>query len=141
MSIRTERVSRMIQREVADLLQRDFAEATQSLVTVTDVRVTKDLGIAYVNVSVLGDTQAERDAAFARVDALASQVRGALGHEIRHQVRRIPEIRFFLDDGPQKTAHMDELFAQIRAERDERGVSHRIDDDDSADDAPGRGDY
>ena len=140
MSIRTERVSRMIQREVADLLQRDFAEATQSLVTVTDVRVTKDLGIAYVNVSVLGDTQAERDAAFARVDALSSQVRGELGHAIRHQVRRIPEIRFFLDDGPQRAAHMDELFAKIRAERDERGVSHQIDaDDDSA--APSRGDY
>ncbi len=68
MSIRTERVARMIQREVADLLQTDFGEASQSLVTVTGTRVTADLGIAYVNVSVLGDTPESRKAAFQRLD-------------------------------------------------------------------------
>ena len=140
MSIRTDRVARMIQREVADLLQRDFSEATQSLVTVTDVRMTKDLGIAYINVSVLGDTRAERDAAFARVDAIRDEVRQALAGEIRNAVRRIPELRFFLDDSAQQRAHMDSLFDKIRAEREERGVPHTIDpDNDSA--APSRGDY
>ena len=49
MSIRTDRVGRMIQREVADLLVTDFGEASQSLVTVTGVRMTDDLGTAYVD--------------------------------------------------------------------------------------------
>lgn len=138
MSIRTERVARMIQREVADLLQTDFGEASQSLVTVTGTRVTADLGIAYVNVSVLGDTPESRKAAFQRLDAETPAIRKALAARIRHQVRRIPELRFFLDEGPQKRARMDDLFAQIRAEREERGAT---DAPDSTDDAESRGDY
>lgn len=117
MSIRTERVARMLQREVADLLQNEFHEASQSLLTVTEVRVTKDLGIAYVHVSVLGDNPGQRTVAFRRVEVLTPQIRQALAARIRHQVRRIPELRFFLDEGQQHAAHMDALFMQIRAAR------------------------
>src|SRR5690606_6833987 len=117
MSIRTDRVASMLQREVADRLQNEFYEASHSLLTVTDVRMTKDLGIAYVNVSVLGDDEGQRRAAFKRLDALTPQVRQALAARIRHQVRRIPELRFFLDESQQHAAHMDALFAQIRSER------------------------
>ena len=136
MSIRTDRVARMIQREVADLLQQDFSEATQSLLTVTDARVTKDLGIAYLNVSILGDTKPQREAAFARLEGQTDQIRHALAQRIRHQVRRIPELRFFLDDGPQKVARMEELFDKIRAERDDELASG-----DAEQETPARGDY
>ena len=136
MSIRTDRVARMIQREIADLLQTEFSEATHSLVTVTGARVSPDLGVASIEVSVLGETPEARRAAFARVEGLAPQVRHALAQRIRHQVRRIPEVRFFLDDGPQRSARMDELFARIAAERGETAA------DDGADEpAEGRGDY
>ncbi|MEO0557563.1 MAG: 30S ribosome-binding factor RbfA [Bacteroidota bacterium] len=136
MSIRTDRVARMIQREVADLLQQDFSEATQSLLTVTDARVTKDLGIAYLNVSILGDTKPQREAAFARLEGQTDQIRHALAQRIRHQVRRIPELRFFLDEGPQKVARMEELFDQIREERGDGLAS-----DDAEPESPARGDY
>ena len=138
MSIRTDRVGRMIQREVADLLQQDFGEATQSLVTVTGVRMTDDLGIAYVDLSVLGGTPQARQAAFARVEGQTTEIRHALAQRIRHQVRRIPELKFFLDEGPQKAARMDELFAQIAAERDERGGADGTDPDEEQ---PSRGEY
>ncbi len=117
MSIRTERVSRMIQREVADLLQNEFHEASHSMLTITGVRMTKDLGIAYVHVSVLGDKPEQRNAAFKRLEALTVQIRQALAQRIRHQVRRIPELRFFLDDSQQHAARIEELFAQIHAEQ------------------------
>lgn len=115
MSIRTERVSRMIQREVADLLQNDFYETSQSMLTVTGVRITKDLGIAYVDVSVFGDKPELRQLAFKRLESITVQVRQALAKRIRHQMRRIPEIRFFLDESQQNVARMEELFAQIHA--------------------------
>ncbi|HYE96514.1 MAG TPA: 30S ribosome-binding factor RbfA [Rubricoccaceae bacterium] len=117
MSIRTERVGKMIQKEVADLLQNDFREASHSLLTVTDARVTKDLSIAYVNVSVMGDSAEQRKAAFRRLESATPQIRQALAGRIRHQVRRIPELRFFLDESPQRVARMDELFARIESER------------------------
>ena len=137
MSIRTDRVARMIQREVADVLQQDFSEATQSLLTVTDARVTKDLGIAYLNVSILGDSKPQRDAAFARLEGQTDQIRHALAQRIRHQVRRIPELRFFLDEGPQKVARMEELFDQIRADRG----AHELANEEPNRESPARGDY
>ncbi len=137
MSIRTDRVGRMIQREVADLLQQDFGEATQSLVTVTGVRMTDDLGVAYVDLSVLGGTPEARKAAFLRVEGQTVEIRHALAQRIRHQVRRIPELKFFLDEGPQKAARMDELFAKIAAERDDSDPS----DDEPTDERPARGEY
>lgn len=119
MSIRTERLSRMVQREVAELLGGEFHEASQALVTVTNVRVTNDLGIAYVYLSVLGEEEGRRQIAFRRVEDLAPQVRHALAQRIRHQVRKIPELRFFLDETQQQAARMEELFDRIRAERGE----------------------
>lgn len=137
MSIRTDRVARMIQREVADLLQQDFAEATHSLTTITDARMSPDLGVATLQVSVLGATPEARQAAFARLEGATPQIRQALAARIRHQVRRIPELRFFLDEGQERAAHMDEIFARIAAERGDAPDA----DTDSDDETPSRGDY
>ncbi|MEM8559071.1 MAG: 30S ribosome-binding factor RbfA [Bacteroidota bacterium] len=137
MSIRTERVSKLIQKEVADLLNNDFHETSQSMLTITGARVTKDLGIAYLDVSVLGDTVQQRKVAFRRLEDIAPQVRTALASRVRHQMRRVPELRFFLDERQQQAAHMEDLFAKIRAERAERGVEE-IDELDGEDaDGPG----
>ena len=128
MSIRTERLARLVQREVADILLNELYEASQSMVTVTNVRVTADLGIAYVNVSVMGENPARREIAFRRIEELAPQIRQALASRIRHQVRRIPEIRLFLDETAQKVQRMEDLFTQIREDRGETSVP-----DDAAD--------
>jgi ribosome-binding factor A len=117
MSLRTDRVAKLIQHEVAEILQREFHEASQSLLTVTGARVTSDLSVAYVDVSVLGDRPEQRQAAFKRVEGLTMEIRRALAARLRHQFKRMPELRFFLDETPQHAARMDELFEQIRAGR------------------------
>lgn len=124
MSIRTERVAKLIQREVADLFNTEFAEQVQPLVTVTDARVTKDLSIAYVYVSIYSSTDAERDAAFRHLEELVPDLRNALASRIRHQLRTIPELRLFLDESLERAAKMEDLFDRIRAER-----KRRTDDD------------
>ena len=60
---------------------------------------------------------------------MAPQVRQALAQRIRHQVRRIPELKFFLDESQQMVARMEELFDKIREERSDR-------DDQPEDDTP-----
>ena len=122
MSIRTERVARLVQREVADILNSEYGDQVQPLVTVTNARVTPDLSIAYVYVSVLGETQAAREAAFRQIEGIADQVRHSLASRIRHQLRTVPELRFFLDETQQKAQKMDDLFDRIRAERERRGA-------------------
>ena len=120
MSIPTERVATLIQQEVADLLNTDFREITQSLVTVTDARVTADLSIAYIYVSILGTSDEERQIAFSQIEKAATEIRSALASRIRHQVRSIPELRFMLDESLERAAHIEELLDEARAERMER---------------------
>jgi ribosome-binding factor A len=123
MSIRAERVAKLLQREVADILQSEFSEELQPMLTVTSARVSKDLSIAYVDVSVLGETQAQRQAVFRHLEELTPQVRSALAGRIRHQVRSIPELRFFLDESAENARRMGDLFDRIRAERERREES------------------
>ena len=137
MGIRTERVSKLLQREIADILQTEFSEQVPAMVTVTNARVTKDLSIAYVDVSVYGQEPAQRQAAFRHLEELTPQVRASLAQRIRHQVRVIPEVRFFLDESLQRAEHMNDLFARIRAEREGR-ESGAADDRSAADGADGQ---
>ncbi len=120
MSIRTERVAKLIQREVAKILQEDYAERLTPMVTITDARITKDLSVAYVYASVMGDTEAERKATFKQLEGLTDAVRSTLANRIRHQLRTVPELRFFLDESLQRAKRMETLFDRIRAERERR---------------------
>ena len=117
MSIRTERVARLLQREIASLLLTDFSQEIPGIVTLTGVRVTKDLSIAYAYLSVLSTTPSDRKATFEHVESLTPAIRNALASRIRHQVRKIPELRFFLDDSFEQAAKLDALFEDIRAEK------------------------
>lgn len=120
MSIRSERVSKLLQREIADILQTEFQGQLPTLFTVTNVRVTKDFSIAYVDVSVYGEELSQRQAAFRHLEELTPQIRASLASRIRHQVRSIPDIRFFLDESIHDAKKMDDLFDRIRAERSRR---------------------
>ncbi len=118
MSIRTQRVAKLLQREIADVLTKDFGQ--QLMVTVTNTRVTKDLASAYVYVSEFGQTAGQRKAAFRHLEEQVPQIRTALASRIRHQLRIVPELRFFLDESLEQAKKMDSLFDQIRAERAQR---------------------
>jgi ribosome-binding factor A len=116
MSIRTERVASMLQREIAEILRHDFASQIQHMITVTGVRVTNDLGKAYVYVSVLGDDDAIKQTAIDELKSLSVQVRKTLAGKIRHQLKGVPELRFFLDDSLAEAARLEELFGQIHSD-------------------------
>jgi ribosome-binding factor A len=123
MSIRTKRIAELVQREIASILQRDYRNQLQPMVTVTHARVTDDLSIAYVYASVMGDTSKKREATFRQLKELTPEIREKLASRIRHQVRTIPELKFFLDESLQKAKRMENLFDRIREEREHRDGS------------------
>ncbi len=120
MSVYTERVAELVQREVARILQRDYADQLQPMVTITRARVTDDLSIAYLYASVMGDTSEEREATFEQLKALTPEIRKQLASRIRHQVREIPELKFFHDESLEEAKRMENLFDRIREERERR---------------------
>lgn len=123
MSIHTERVAELVQREVARILQREYSDQLQPMVTVTRVRMTGDLSIAYVYASVMGDSSEEREATFRQLKALAPEIRDELASRIRHKVKEIPDLKFFLDESLQRAKRMENLFDRIREERQRRNDS------------------
>jgi len=123
MSIRMERVASLFQKEIAGILGSEFSDQLHPMVTVTGVRVTADLSIAYVYVSVMGDSDSLKNAALAKLVELTPRVRKSLGRAIRHQVKSIPELRFFLDKTLETANKLDEIFDKIHEERDGRSLS------------------
>jgi ribosome-binding factor A len=117
MSIRTERVAKLLQRELAGILSTEYSDQLKPMVTVTGVQVTNDLSIATCYVSVLGDDPAQKNATFGHLSELTTQVRTRLASRIRHQLKSVPELRFKLDETLTEAARLEELFGKIRSER------------------------
>ncbi|PSQ95745.1 MAG: 30S ribosome-binding factor RbfA [Bacteroidetes bacterium SW_9_63_38] len=128
MSIYTERVAELVQREVARILQREYSDQLQPMVTITRARMTGDLSIAYVYASVMGDDSEQREATFKQLKALTPEIRDQLASRIRHKVKEIPELKFFLDESMQRAKRMENLFDRIREEREHRESKEDSDD-------------
>jgi ribosome-binding factor A len=106
---RQQKISKLIQKDLGEIFQREIASLTGSymLVTVTKVYVTKDLSIAKVYLSIFGVQDKEK--AFELIKASAKPIRGMLAQRVRHQLRVIPELKFYLDDSLDYIEHIDEL--------------------------------
>lgn len=118
MSIRTERLSAVIQRDLGKIIQKSY-QRSGSFITITKVDVTEDLLIAKVFISVYAPGKDE-DAIFAHLEEQKVNIRKELASKIRHQVRRIPELHFINDETAEYVEKMENLFQKIRKERKQR---------------------
>lgn len=115
MSIRTKRLASVIQKDLGGILQQNYQPAG-CFITVTRVRITDDLSIAKVYLSVF--TQ-ERDPKiiYQFIDDNQDKIRYELAGKIKNQVRRIPELLFFEDDTAEYVNKMEKLFDKARKQR------------------------
>ena len=105
---RLEKVNKLIQKELGDIFQKELKPAVPMLmITVTHVRVTSDLGYANVYLSVFGVDDKKK--VVEEVNQNAKAIRGLLGNRIRHQMRVVPELRFFEDDSLDYIENIDNL--------------------------------
>ena len=96
-SKRQNQVSSFIQKELGELFLLKGAEwVPGKMLTISVVRITKDLGIANIFLSVFPSGDADK--VIEDLNKKGSEIRYELGTRIRHSVRRIPELRFHLDD-------------------------------------------
>lgn len=111
-SKRQQKVARQIQKDLGDIFQRDAQHLVNgAFVTVTAVRMTPDLGIARAYLSFLPEKK--KDILFESIQENVRFIRQKLGERVRHQLRIVPELQFYLDDTAEYAAKMDALFANI----------------------------
>ncbi|HNK43110.1 MAG TPA: 30S ribosome-binding factor RbfA [Flavobacteriales bacterium] len=107
-SLRQNKVNSLLQKEVAGILQEEGRRLLPGgLITVTGVRVSPDLGVAKVYVSLF--PVKDKAAALERIRDDAHHLRGALGRRVGRQMRVIPELIFHLDDSLDKQEEIDKL--------------------------------
>lgn len=124
---RAERVADQIQREVAEIISRDLADPRVEAITVSAVRMSRDLSQA--TVFVTAHTQADLPSCVDVLNRAAGFVRRKLG--VRMHMRYLPKIRFAPDDTLERAWRMDELISSVRGAGEER--AGEPDDEDKRD--------
>ena len=93
---RQARISRLLQKELADIFQSQTRMMRGVLVSVTRVKISPDLSICTAYLSVFPSDKGEE--LLENIRGNEKSVRYELGTRVRNQLRIIPELRFFLDD-------------------------------------------
>jgi ribosome-binding factor A len=107
-STRQKKVSRLIQKELADIFLKKGNEfAHGKLVSLTRVRVSPDLSFAKVYISIFPPTNQED--ILHSIQEHSAKIRFDLGQKIRSQLRIVPDIAFHIDDSLDYIDKIDKL--------------------------------
>ena len=107
-STRQLKVAREIHKDLAEIIRaKGMATFGGALVTVSEVRVSPDLSVAKVYVSIFpSDKQAF---VMQWLEENNKALRGELGHQVAKQFRIVPELVFYLDTSLDYAEHIEEL--------------------------------
>ncbi len=107
-STRQNKISKLIHREMANIILKiNKAKYQGKLISVTVVRVTKDLGIAKIYLSIFPSEFAAD--ILKEIELNNKQLRGELGRILGKNLRVIPELQFYIDDSLDYIDHINEL--------------------------------
>ena len=108
---RIEKINRLIQKDLAEILRdKSRTDFLNAMMSVTKVSITSDLSFArvYVSIFVAGNKYTDEQI----LDLLTEKkdyIRMLLGQKVRHQLRIIPDLMFFIDDTLEYAKRIDEL--------------------------------
>ncbi|KYG84404.1 30S ribosome-binding factor RbfA [Roseivirga seohaensis] len=104
--------SKLIQKEISEIFQKEYsAKFIGSLVTVSDVSMSPDLGLARIYLSIFPVKSAEK--IMEEIEAAKSKIRGSLGKRIGKEVRIIPHIAFHVDSTAEEAEKMDQIINKL----------------------------
>jgi len=107
-SAKLAKAERLIQKELSDVLKKETQWAVQgTIISVTDVRLSPDLSIARVQLSVFPTEKRESVRAFC--DDNKAHIRFSLGRATRGKIRRVPELYFYIDEFYDRLERINEL--------------------------------
>jgi len=107
-STRLNKVNKLLQKDLGEIIQLDMKHVTRgALVTVTKVKVTSDLSIARVYLSLFATK--DKETLLEEIRKHGSEIRGKLGNRVRHQLRVVPELQFYEDDSLDYIENIDHL--------------------------------
>ena len=104
---RQNKISRLLQKELSEIFLLQTKAMPGVLVSVSAVSISPDMSIARVYLSVFPSEKAEE--IVKNVNDNMKTIRYELGTRVRHQLRIIPELKFFVDDSLDYIEKIDSL--------------------------------
>lgn len=109
-STRQAKIARLIQKELSEIFRQQTAKTQGKIVSVTNVRVSPDLSIARVYLSIFPSDNNEE--ILKSIQDSARTIRYELAQKVRYQLRKCPELSFYLDDSLDYLENIDNLLGK-----------------------------
>lgn len=104
---RQNKIARLLQKELSVIFQEQTRAMHGVMVSVTRTKISPDLSICTAYLSIFPSERGEE--LLKNIEKNASQIRFTLGQRVRHQLRIVPELRFFIDDSLDYIDRIDQL--------------------------------
>ncbi|MEN6616027.1 MAG: 30S ribosome-binding factor RbfA [Syntrophorhabdus sp.] len=107
MRYRRLRVQDLLREEISLIIQREMQDRGLGFITVVEVRMTEDLKLAKVYVSIYGDEETQKNS-FEALKKSKGYIKFLLGKRV--QLRYMPDLTFLLDDTLERVQKLEEIF-------------------------------
>lgn len=104
---RQNKICRLLQKELSEIFLGQTRKMHGTLVSVSIVRISPDLSIAKAYLSIFPSEKAQ--AMVDAVNASSREIRYELAQRVRYQLRKMPELHFYLDDSLDYIENIDNL--------------------------------
>ena len=116
-STRQAKISRLLQKYLSEIFRQQTAKTHGTLVSVSAVRVSPDLSIARAYLSIFPSDKSQE--ILKHITESAKTIRYELAQKVRFQLRKCPELSFYLDDSLDYIENIDKLLAADSKPADE----------------------
>lgn len=107
-STRQKKISRQLQKDLSEIFQLEGRTLfSTTFVSVTVVRVSADLSVARAYLSVFGVEN--KDELLVEINQMSYHIRKKLAARVRNQMRKVPDLKFFLDDSVDYAQNIESL--------------------------------
>ena len=104
---RQAKIARLLQKELSEIFRQQTAKTHGVIISVSAVKVTPDLSISRAYLSVFPSTNAQE--IMNNINLSAKTIRYELAQKVRFQLRKTPELQFYLDDSLDYIKNIDHL--------------------------------
>ena len=113
---RQAKIARLLQKELSEIFRQQTAKMRNVIVSVSTVRVSPDLSSARIYLSVFPSAKATE--MLESVNSSSKTIRYELAQKVRFQLRKTPELSFFLDDSLDYIENIDHLLGHDNHKQD-----------------------
>lgn len=111
-STRQQKFSRLMQKELSEIFQRDKRGILNNeFISIADVRVSPDLGVAKIFISMM--LAKDKAKTLEKLNLHKREIRKTLGEKIGKQVRIIPELIFIVDEVEENAQRLEDLIKNL----------------------------